>query len=177
MQLKHGSSLQTNLVCFRKSHTLLNWNRRAQLKAVWTAENAMYMSMLESANQIFYYIIINFSYVCFEATLLNPKTHNWTLKNSINYTISLELYWSVPKHQQSCWSRFANHVKQIPLWALPSLVLTLSLRVTRTCVNFSTVYNDTLVAKGLNWAMKLEFTKVMQILVIKQSRPRKFVEH
>ena len=27
--------------------------------------------------------------------------------------------------------------------------LTLSLPVTRICVNFSTVYNDTLVAKGL----------------------------
>ena len=28
--------------------------------------------------------------------------------------------------------------------------LTLSLPVTHICVNFSTVYNDTLVAKGLN---------------------------
>ena len=31
-------------------------------------------------------------------------------------------------------------------------MLTLSLPVTRICVNFSTVYNDTLVAKGLIYA-------------------------
>ena len=30
------------------------------------------------------------------------------------------------------------------------IALTLSLPVTGICVNFSTVYNDTLVAKGLN---------------------------
>ena len=30
------------------------------------------------------------------------------------------------------------------------IILTLSLPVTRMCVNFSTVYNDMLVAKGLN---------------------------
>ena len=33
---------------------------------------------------------------------------------------------------------------------LTNATLTLSLPVTRICVNFSTVYNDTLVAKGLN---------------------------
>ena len=31
-----------------------------------------------------------------------------------------------------------------------TMQLTLSLPVTRICVNYSTVYNDTLVAKGLN---------------------------
>ena len=31
-------------------------------------------------------------------------------------------------------------------------MLTLSLPVTRICVNFSTVYDNTLVAKGLNWS-------------------------
>ena len=37
----------------------------------------------------------------------------------------------------------AQNFKQLP-WSF-----TLSLPDTRTCVNFSTVYNDTLVAKGL----------------------------
>ena len=34
--------------------------------------------------------------------------------------------------------------------------LTLSLPVTRICVNYSTVYNDTLVAKGLKWLFTID---------------------
>ena len=37
-------------------------------------------------------------------------------------------------------------------------ILTLSLPVTRICVNYSTVYNDTLVAKGLNKKIFCSYT-------------------
>ena len=37
------------------------------------------------------------------------------------------------------------------------MILNLSLPLTRICVNISTVYNDTLVAKGLMMIIDLEF--------------------
>ena len=46
------------------------------------------------------------------------------------------------KHYAGCWN--FNTLKE------SVEILTLSLPVTRICVNFSTVYNDMLVAKGLN---------------------------
>ena len=43
-------------------------------------------------------------------------------------------------------------------------MLTISLPVTRTCVNFYTVYNDTLVAKGLKPCINNSNNPVIRIL-------------
>ena len=114
--------------------TPAKYNPKVSIKHSSKENDTTHLSYIDRRNIITNYIFTT------PINIFMPLIQSTLLKHLLIFTLVLSLNW---------------------LKTQKSKLLTLSLPLTRICVNISTVYNDTLVAKGLNrnfWIFPVRWT-------------------